>query len=85
MIRVVKPKDSRGRVWAGVSPEDFVRAWQRGDSVQAVADALGMTKQAVSVRAMIYRKKGIPMKLMPRGVPKLDVAALTKIAKDTKP
>jgi hypothetical protein len=65
-----------------VSPEDFIRTWQRGDSVSAVAKALGMGRQVAASRAVLYRRKGIPLKHMQRGAPQLDVEALTKLAND---
>ena len=66
-----------------VSPEDFIRTWQRAGSVRAVADTLGITKECACGRASFYRKKGIALKTMGRGGhPGLNVKALAKLAKE---
>jgi len=45
-----------------VSPEKFIETWQSAVSIDAVVDALGMSKAAVSSRAYLYRQKGVPLK-----------------------
>ncbi len=59
------PACRRKQIRFGVSPEDFVRAWQSSPSAQAAADRLGMPVNAIHNRASQYRKKGIKLKSMP--------------------
>jgi len=70
-----------------VSPEEFVKAWQAGVSVRAIARALGMTEGAVSQRAYHYRRLGVQLKRFPLGRNHIaiDVPALKKLAKSLAP
>ena len=45
-----------------VSPEDFVKAWQRAGSLSDVAKALSLSYVHTSRRATGYRKAGVPLK-----------------------
>lgn len=67
-----------------VSPERFVRQWQRCNSVGEVAEALKMPKGAVASRAKSYIRKGIKLKQMPkRNSPyKIDVSALNSLIEE---
>jgi len=49
-----------------VSAELFVETWRDCDSADEVAEALMMTKSAVTGRAANYRKLGVELKKMPR-------------------
>ena len=68
-----------------VTPEEFVRVWQTGQTVGEVATKLGITKRAACQRAMYYRKKGVPLKKYPKGrhhsTHEIDYPALTTLAK----
>jgi hypothetical protein len=72
-----------------ISPEDFVRAWQTAESMEAFTEATGIESRAGTSRAVIYRKKGIPLKKFPRGGntgrPSLDVKALAELAVSLAP
>lgn len=63
-----------------VSNEDFVVAWQRGESIDAVAKALGCHVSGVRGRANRLRKAGVPLKEFPRGRQRIDVQALKALA-----
>jgi hypothetical protein len=65
-----------------VSPEAFIEAWQKSTSAVDVGKALDMNPMTVTARAVYYRKLGIKLKHMDRarGRPRMDVAALNKIA-----
>ena len=45
-----------------VGPAEFIEVWQTSDTLDEVAERTGLHKAAVSSRAWIYRKKGIPLK-----------------------
>ena len=47
--------------------EEFVVIWQRAASLAGVAEATGASKKACSIRAVKYRKLGVPLKQFPRG------------------
>ena len=66
-----------------VTPEDFVRAWQAADSVQAVIDATSLSYLAVTKRASDYRKKGVNLKKMTHGRRSIDVDALNELCQST--
>ena len=40
-----------------VLPEEFVKIWQQGKRIDAIAKKIGVSKQAVSTRAANYRKR----------------------------
>lgn len=42
--------------------EQFIRAWQQGTSIRAIALSLRMREDACRSRASLYRSKGIPLK-----------------------
>lgn len=71
------------RKW--VSAEEFVRAWQRAESQDALAQTLGTTVFYVRTRGCLLRKRGVPLKTFPRscrgGRAPLDIKALVRIAK----
>lgn len=60
-------KKKKKRTRYNVSPEEFVVAWQRSETVQEVCDRLGMPKANVLARASNYRSRGVILKEMPRG------------------
>jgi hypothetical protein len=64
----------------GVSPDDFIQAWQTSSSVDEVSKKLGMPKTNVHQRASNYRDKGIRLKKMPRKLrSEIDVVRLNEI------
>ncbi len=73
-------KVTNGNHKTRVTAEDFVKVWERGDSVKAVEEKLGVKN--AGVRAGKYRKLGIPLKKFPRGGgARIDVAGLTALVK----
>jgi hypothetical protein len=48
-----------------VGPREFITAWQGSNSVAEVAQKVRAKKNAVRVRAMRYRRHGIPLKQFP--------------------
>ncbi len=71
-----------------ISNEDFIRIWQASGSVTEVMKAAGYDRplQAAS-RAGYMRKKGIPLKKMPRtgGGAKIEYSNLASLAKELAP
>ena len=67
-------------LFRGVSPEDFVRAYEAAESVQEVADKLGMTIMAVHSRAAHYRREySVPLKKMAGQRSKVDAEGLRNL------
>lgn len=65
------------------SPEDFVRAWQSSGSITEVARKLGMSVNAVWMRATRYRAKGVRLAFEHvRDNRQLDVDALNRLARE---
>lgn len=62
--------------------ENFVRTWQKSNSVQEVAAALGIQTQNAYVRARYYRKNGVVLKKLDGEFDsrKIDLDKLKKIA-----
>lgn len=48
------------------SPEDFIRAYQKCNSHQEVAEKLNVTQNTVYQRSLKFRKMGINLKMMER-------------------
>jgi hypothetical protein len=67
-----------------VAPEAFIKAWQGAKDIDGVLKTTGMNIHSAQYRARIYRKKGIKLQAFAprRGAPKLDIAALNKLAQD---
>lgn len=67
--------------------EDFIRAFQRAESIAALAKAYGVPKHRINNLASKFRNKfGIPLKAMPnprRTIPEQEIARLTKIAQES--
>ncbi len=70
-----------------VSPEEFVRIWQGAKSIADAAKKAGLSTGSAVGRAVIYRKKGIPLKKFPRGGHgyTIDYAALAILARSLSP
>jgi len=66
------------KIYKSLSPEEFVRVWQKASSVQEVATHFGCSRGAVAQRATNYRKQGVKLKKMGRNG-KLVVDALNAI------
>jgi len=60
----------------GVSAQEFITAWETSDSAQEAADRVNMPKAIAQARASGYRKRGLNLKHMPRGMKPLDVDRL---------
>jgi transcriptional regulator with XRE-family HTH domain len=63
---------------------EFVLVWQSSGSCAEVAARLGVSRQAVSMRAATARRHGVPLKKMSR-IAFLDWGALREIAESTQP
>ncbi len=66
-----------------ISAEEFVRLWQTSESLQACADAAGLSMQQCRCRAGSYRKKGVPLRRWRTGScghKKIDWNALIQLA-----
>ena len=55
-----------GRTQYEVTPEEFAKTWNIAETADIAAKALGMPLPIVLARVSNYRKRGIPMKKMPR-------------------
>lgn len=64
---------------ANVSNRQFVTTWQKADSVNAAAEALGMKPATASSRARRLRKAGVDLKKMSRGPEAIDVSGLNEL------
>jgi len=69
-----------------LTPEAFVRAWERAGSVEDVCDATGLSRRNVVIRSWAYRKAGVNLKqllsdaLQRRGrKPTVNAGALNKV------
>lgn len=61
-----------------VTPEEFVRTWQRASSVREVAAKLGMRPGTAIERARAYRSVGVP--LIRHHVRTVDIGSLAALA-----
>lgn len=73
----------RNKSWTQEELEQFVRQWQTSNTVQEVADALGLSKQHVSNTAVNLRKKDVPLKRMNPPKAKHDYDALIRVANES--
>lgn len=64
-----------------VTPDDFVRAWQKAETLADVARALGMNEHACENRAYRYREQGVRLKHLRRH---MDVERLNRIVAEIK-
>jgi hypothetical protein len=72
-----------GRAEYGVTPEQFITAWQTSESADEVAEKLKMPKPIVHARASFYRQAGLKLKKMPRRSRKgLDVERLNRLIEE---
>lgn len=62
-----------------ISPDDFVRAWQKAETLTDVAKALGMSEHACENRAYRYRDQGVRLKHMRKH---MDVDRLNRIVEE---
>ncbi len=63
-----------------INPEEFVKIWQASATMAEVAKRTKMARGAVSSRACVYRKKGVPLKRMGRNGPRIDWTSLAALA-----
>ena len=64
-----------------VSAEEFVKIWQQAESAAEVAEKCGINRGSAMCRASRMRKAGVSLKMMGGAPHKLDVAALSALAK----
>jgi hypothetical protein len=76
---MTKPKTKKP-----LSAEEFIRLWQRAQSPAELARTTGYRQSTLIVRASRFRKLGVPLRRFPSGLARLDIAALERIAKETK-
>lgn len=78
---MAKAKTTAAAMSQHVSHEEFIRVWQTSASVKEVSDKLGgrLRPLSASVRASYLRKKGIALKLMPRGTERLTQDRLAEL------
>lgn len=63
---------------APIDRAQFVKAWDKGDSVQAIAKSLSITPIRASALARYLRAKGVKLKTF-RNTSKIDVKALNAL------
>jgi transposase len=56
------PPQPRRTAKTGISPFEFIQAWQESSSLDEVCDRLGVSKKYVAARANAYRRQGVPLK-----------------------
>ena len=72
----VVPAAKKPRETYAISPEDFMALWQTSATAQEATDRMSalagkeVPKDIVLSRASAYRKRGIPLKKMPRNNPR---------------
>lgn len=64
-----------------ISAEKFVKTWQTCSTVDEVATVLNLKRASCILRAVAFRKKGIPLKYYTRKT-RLDIGALVILAKE---
>jgi Mn-dependent DtxR family transcriptional regulator len=66
-----------------LSAEEFVRLWQRAESLGVVAARMGVFPSSASSRASRLRREGVLLKYMPGGYGEtIDIEALKKIVQE---
>jgi hypothetical protein len=69
-----------------MSPEEFIKAVQKSDSAEEVADTLGMKIGSVRSKIYYYRSIGVKnIKTFPRQRAKIDISELSKLAGSLTP
>jgi hypothetical protein len=67
----------------GVSPRVFVETWQKAETIAEVAKRLNRTRNAVKVRAHVYRQRGVPLKFFsPTLMEEVDWDELAELARE---
>ncbi len=77
----MKKQDKRNESIA-FDPLGFVEVWQTSETLQEVADKLGMPLKKASVKASRFRGKGVPLKNFRTA--SVDWAAVAKYAESLK-
>lgn len=68
-----------------VTAEEFVAIWEASSSSQEVSERTGMPVPIVNARASKYRKSGVKLKKMRKGVPpSIQVDELNKIVDEVR-
>ena len=80
-----KKTEDNGTAKVKVQPREFVVAWQECETIDEVAERLGMNKMSVRQRAYSYRRMGVPLKSMRTGANKVDWKDLRDLAIKTAP
>ena len=68
-----------------LTPEEFVRLWQTSPTLADFCEKTGMKRRTASLRAAIYRRRGVPLKPFPRGLATIDAPALARLAQELSP
>jgi hypothetical protein len=76
-----RPPYGKTLVSTRLSHEDFVVAWQSAATLEDAAAAARTSSRSASVRAFNLRKAGVPLKLFKERTERLNVAALSDLAK----
>jgi hypothetical protein len=79
--RVALSKAQRRQAMA----EDIVARWQRGEMVVDIAKAVGISRNAVACKLSLLRRSGVPLVKRKRGMPPLDLGALSAVAERNAP
>lgn len=85
MPKKVEVKNDKSNGATRVNPQEFVLAWQESETIDDVAERLGMNKMSVRQRAYSYRRKGVPLKSMRTGANKVDWESLVALANASAP
>jgi biotin operon repressor len=70
---------------SSVTDEELVKAWQSAESAQAAADALDVTRAAISSRAGRLRKTGVNLRTFTRRGRTVDVGGLNSLIETLGP
>jgi hypothetical protein len=76
-----KKTSETGEKKTRVAPEDFVKAWQKSESIAEVAEATGLALGSCSQKATLLRKNKVPLKKFARAGKVTDYGALADLAK----
>ena len=77
--------DMRDDKRASIDARTFVEVWQRADTVQAVAEVLGVKPSSASQRATNLRREGVKLKKMPKNKRAYNVDELNELASKHSP
>ena len=77
-----KKREKNGTEPAKLTPEEFVKAWQKADDLDTFSAATGIEPVNALTRARGYVKRGVALKAYPRrSHARIDVDALNALVK----